>query len=307
MNMTRLYQQAVSTDRTNVARSDYKHIEVYPIAGALGAEIHGVDLAQPMDEETFDEIRQAFLDHLVVFFRDQDLTPEQQKAFGRRFGDLHHNDFISEIEEHPEIVRVARAPSDRFVFGNDWHADVTYTEVPALGSVLYALEVPEFGGDTLFSNLYIAYETLSDTMKKTLEPLRGLHTAGTIFGTSGAYVQEGYQEGHKGTSLSHHEASAEVSAHPVVRVHPETGRKGIFVNSIFTVGIEGMSDEEGRAILDFLFEHATRPDFTSRFRWEKGSMAFWDNRCTLHYALNDAPGVNRLLHRITVLDTNAQA
>ncbi|NQU62089.1 MAG: TauD/TfdA family dioxygenase [Rhodospirillales bacterium] len=300
--MSRLYQQAVARERTNSARSDYKRIEVHPIAGALGAEISGVDLSQPLDGQTFKEVHQAFLDHLVIFFRDQNLSPDQHKAFARQFGELHHNDFIHEIEDHPEIVRVARAATDQFVFGNDWHADVTYTKVPSLGSVLYALDVPDFGGDTLFSNLYTAYETLSETMKETLSGLRGLHTAEAIFGKSGAYVQDNYKEGHKATGVSHNEASTEIYAHPIVRVHPETNRKGLFVSSIFTVGIEGMSDDESRAILDFLFEHSVRPDFTSRFRWEKGSLAFWDNRCTLHYALNDAAGVDRLLHRVTVLD-----
>lgn len=304
--MSRLYQQAVAEDRTNIARSDYQRIEVRPIAGALGAEIYGVDLSQALDDQTFDEIHRAFLDHLVIFFRDQDLTPEQQIAFSQRFGPLHHNDFIGELSDHPEIVVVSRDPTDKYVFGNDWHADVTYTKVPSLGSVLYAHDVPEFGGDTLFSNLYTAYETLSDTMKEMLSGLRGLHTAGTIFGTSGAYLDNTYLSGQKGTEIHHHQASTEVVSHPIIREHPETGRKGIFVCSVFTIGIEGMSEEESRPILNFLFEQSTRPDFTSRFRWKKGSLAFWDNRCTLHYALNDTAGCQRLLHRVTVLDDNVR-
>lgn len=300
--MSRLYQQTVAEKRTNLCRTDYRRIEVQPIAGALGAEIGGVDLSQPLDDETFDEIHQAFLDHLVIFFRDQNLTPEQHIQFSERFGPLHRNDFINELSDNPEIVIVSREPTDKFVFGNDWHADVTYTKVPSLGSMLYALEVPEFGGDTLFSNLYIAYETLSDAMKEMLDGLRGLHTAGTIFGKDGAYMANAYTDRQQGTKIRYHETSEEIVAHPIIREHPETGRKGVFVCSIFTIGIEGMTEEESRPILNFLFEHSTRPDFTSRFRWQKGSLALWDNRCTLHYALNDTAGCKRLLHRTTILD-----
>lgn len=301
------YQPALADDRVNLARPDYRHIDVHPIAGALGAEIHGVDLSQPLDSDTFDEIHRAHLDHLVVFFRDQTLSPEQLKAFGRRFGELHVNDFIGQIGSHPEIVKVAKEPADKFVFGNDWHADVTYTRTPALGSMLYSLEVPEFGGDTLFSNLYLAYETLSDTMKDMLGRLKGLHTAGTIFGKSGSYNQKEYRSGQEGTSNEYKETADEVNAHPLVRTHPETGRKGIFANRIFTIGIEGMTEDESRPILDFLFAHSTRPDFTCRFRWTTGALAFWDNRCTLHYAMNDYPGVRRHMQRITIKDGHGGA
>jgi taurine dioxygenase len=273
----------------------YETITVRRIAGALGAEIEGVDLSRVLAEETLGEIRRALLDHQVIFFRDQHLTPEQHIAFGRRFGALNIHDFVAGMAEYPEIIEVRKEPEDRVNFGGDWHTDVSYLECPALGSILYAKEVPAYGGDTLFASQYMAYETLSDVMKRMLGGLRAVHTASHIYGRRAGYFRDG------GSMRVSHRAEAESeTVHPVVRTHPETGRKALYVNRGFTVRFDGMTAEESAPLLSYLFEHAVRPEFTCRFRWENGSIAFWDNRCVQHYALNDYHGQRRLMHRVTI-------
>jgi taurine dioxygenase len=305
--MARYYQEPIAESRVNVPRETYRRIKVTPLAGALGAEIGGVDLSREIDDETFIEIHQAHLDHLVVFFRGQDISPDVFRNFATRFGPLHVNDFVGKLEGYPDVETVAKEVSDRYVFGNDWHADVTYAAIPSLGTMLYGVEIPEYGGDTLFSNLYLAYDTLSDTMKDVVGRLKVLHSAGTIFGEEGAYNVEQYKSAQQGTANHYQENADKTNAHPLVREHPETGRRGLFLNRIFTTGIEGMREEEARPLLEFLFDHCVRPDFTCRFRWTPGSLAFWDNRCTLHYATNDYPGVRRVMHRLTIRDPHVGA
>lgn len=294
------YQAAIPRDRSNRIAYTFNRIEVRPIAGALGAEIGGVDLSQPLDDDTITEIRQALLNHLVIFFRDQDITPEQHKAFGRRFGDLYTHEFVGGIEGHPEIMLIAKEEGDQYNFGGTWHSDITYSEKPPLGSILYAKEVPAYGGDTMFANMYLAYETLSDDMRAFVDGLQAIHSASRIYGGKGEYVTNDYQTGHHGTRVKTADIADQVTEHPVARTHPETGRKGLYVNSAFTIGIKGMSEEESRPILEYLYRHSVRPDFTCRFRWEKGSIAFWDNRAAQHYALNDYPGQRRVMHRVTI-------
>ncbi len=271
------------------------HIEIRPVAGALGAEILGVDLAEPLTDESFETVHRAFLDHQVIFFRDQSLDPEQHKALGRRFGDLNVHPYYRALDGHPEILPVLKEPEARENIGGVWHTDVTFLPAPALGSILYALETPPVGGDTMFASQYHAYEALSDGMKELLAGLRAVHSADVF--TDRKRREE--SNAMRSTKLEEREETIE-SVHPVVRTHPETGRKGLFVNAAFTRRIDGWTVEESRPLLRYLYAQAVRPEYTCRFRWETGSVAFWDNRCTQHYALNDYPGYRRSMHRVTV-------
>ncbi|MEP2827918.1 TauD/TfdA family dioxygenase [Parvibaculum sp.] len=273
----------------------YKTIDVKPISGALGAEIEGVDLSKELSNEIFDDIHQAFLDHVVIFFRDQHITHEQHKAFGRRFGTLNIHPYVKGMEGHPEIMQIVKEPEDRINFGGGWHSDMSFLEEPALGSILYAKEVPPYGGDTLWANQYLAYETLSDGMKKMLEGLKALHTAKGEYSERGASAQ-------KRSSMQVATANDDtpVFEHPVVRTHPETGRKALYVNPAFTEKFVGMTRRESRPLLNFLFEHCTQEPFTCRFRWSKNAIAFWDNRAAQHFALNDYHGHRRHMERVTV-------
>jgi len=270
-------------------------IEVRPVSGAVGAEIHGVDLTQPVDAERFAQIRQAFHDHGVIFFRDQKLTPEQHLAFAERFGPININRFFATVPGYPMIAEVRKEPEQKSNIGSAWHTDHSYDEAPALGSMLLAREVPETGGDTLFANMYLAFETLSDGLKRTLESLRAVHSSRHVFGPKARYHDTDLEG-----RLGNPELATQDAIHPLVIRHPDTGRKVLYVNPNFTIGIEGWRPEESKPLLDFLYQHAQRPDFLCRFRWRENSIALWDNRCTWHYAVNDYHGHRRLMHRITI-------
>jgi taurine dioxygenase len=269
-------------------------ITVEPVSGTVGAVVRGVDLSEQMDETTVGEIRGAFLAHHVLFFYDQDLTPEAQLRFGRTFGELDTHPFVEGTEEHPEIIEIITEPDDVLNFGGGWHSDVTFLEEPDLGSILYALEVPPFGGDTLFADQHAAYEALSDTMKDLLGGLVAQHSAGP------QYAEGGYSTLSRSMKTKSPEHAEGVVGHPLVRTHPETGKKALYVNPSFTIGIEGMRMDESMALLGFLFHHMVREPFTCRFRWSRGSVAMWDNRSVLHYALFDYRGHRRRMRRITV-------
>jgi len=268
-------------------------LDIKPIAGALGAEIRGVDLSAELDSGTVAAIRRALLDHLVIFFRDQDLPPERFLAFARRFGPPVEYPLVKGIDGYPEIVRVAKLEHETANFGGIWHSDTTYLEIPPMGTLLVAREVPPVGGDTLFANMYLAYETLSDGMKRLLEGLKGVSTSVKADATR---TREDRIKSDP-TTQSRHEFIAE---HPVVRTHPETGRKALYVNIAHTVRFAGMTEEESAPILRYLFQHQVRPEFTCRFAWRVGSLAFWDNRATQHNPVNDYHGYRRVMHRITV-------
>lgn len=271
-------------------------IQATPIAGALGAEITGVSLADDLSDETIAAIRAALLEHLVVFFRDQELTPEKQIAFARRFGALEEHDFVKGLPDHPEIIRVLREADETSMnFGGAWHSDVTHQERPAMGSVLYALDVPAHGGDTLFANQYLAYETLSPGLRRMLDGLTAIHTARGPFGPDGRSTTNW-----RNMQVETNEKALEEMEHPVVRTHPETGRKCLFVNRTFTVRFKDMTERESQPLLEFLFEHASQESFTCRFHWTPGAIAFWDNRAVLHYALNDYSGHRREMHRVAI-------
>jgi len=272
-------------------------ISIKPIAGALGAEVAGVDLSRPLSDGAIGEIRAALLENLVIFSHDQHLTPEQHLAFGRRFGALQIHEFVEAMEGYPEILEVRKEAEEKRNFGGGWHTDVSYLERPSLGSVLYALDVPDHGGDTMFANQYLAYEALSDGMKRMLEGMTAIHSARRPYGPNAARAHD------YGPSSMHfifsEAAHAEIE-HPVVRTHRETGKKALYVNRTFTLRFKDMTEEESAPLLHYLCEHAVRPEFTCRFRWQPNSIAFWDNRCVQHNAINDYHGQRRILHRVTI-------
>jgi taurine dioxygenase len=266
---------------------------VTPIAGSLGAEITGVDLSHTLDAETVSEIRRAWLDHLVVFFREQTLDSDQFLSFARCIGEPIEYPFVRGFDDHPEIIAVTKLPHETVNFGGIWHSDTTYLEQPPLGTMLLAREIPPAGGDTLFANQYAAYEALSPALQAMLDPLRGVSSSAL------ADVSKTREDRRRDSGDAEADRSFE-AVHPVVRTHPETGRKGLFINVAHTARFEGMTDEESRPLLQFLFQHQVKPEFTCRFRWEVGAMALWDNRCAQHNPVNDYHGFRRVMHRITL-------
>lgn len=277
--------------------TQYQHIQTQRIAGAMGAEISGVDLSQDLPDAVIDEIRAALLDNLVVFFRDQNLTPHQQLAFARRWGEIHLHPFMVGMPDCPEVLEIRKTPADKRNFGGNWHTDQMFAPAPAMGTMLYAVQVPSVGGDTLFSNQYLAYDALSDGMKKMLSGLRGVCVGDKKNGGiprvayNAATIAMKTVEPPKGVQTT--------SVHPLVRTHPETGRKSLYIGN-HVHWLEGMTEAESAPIIKFLRDHSARPEFTCRFRWQNGSLAFWDNRCTQHIAINDYPAETRIMHRVTV-------
>jgi taurine dioxygenase len=270
-----------------------RNIEVHKIAGALGAEISGVDLARDLDDATVAEIRRIWLDNCVVFFRNQDLPPAHFLALAKRFGAPIEYPFLKGLDGFPEIITVAKLEHEKINFGGVWHSDTSYLEFPPMGTMLIAREVPPVGGDTLFANQYLAYETLSDGMKRLLDGLVALNASAKADVTR-------TREDRLKDSKNAQARKDYVAEHPAVRTHPETGRKALYVNVAHTVRFKDMSEEESALILDYLFRHQIRPEFTCRFHWEPGSIAFWDNRCAQHNPVNDYHGYRRLMHRITL-------
>jgi len=268
-------------------------ISTIPIAGALGAEIGGVDLSADLDDVTIAEIRQALLDHKVIFFRDQDISPAQHLAFAKRFGDVVEYPMVKGLDEAPEIVPVVKLPEETHNFGGMWHTDTSYLECPPMGAILVARELPPYGGDTLFANMVLAYEALSDGMKRMLDGLVGISSSAKAEVTKS-------REDRMATDAKVEKNTELRAEHPVVRTHPETGEKVLYVNYGHTVGFKGMTEAESAPILDSLFAHQRRPEFSCQFRWHPGSIAFWDNRATQHNPLNDYHGFKRVMHRITI-------
>jgi len=267
--------------------------EIRPLAGSIGAEICGIDLAGEIADETIAAIRRAWLDHLVIFFRGQNLAPAQFLAFARRFGEPVEYPFLKGLDGFPAITPVIKLEHERVNFGGLWHSDTAYLDTPPMGTMLIAREVPPHGGDTLFANMYLAYESLSPGMRRLLDGLVAVNAS------SKADVTKTREDRMRDAARS--EARTEYEAlHPVVRTHNETGRKALYVNGGHTVRFNGMTEAESAPLLDFLVAHLARPEFTCRFRWEPGSLAFWDNRCAQHNPINDYHGFRRVMHRVTL-------
>jgi taurine dioxygenase len=272
-------------------------IEEKPVAG-VGAEIFGVDLREPLSEQAYLEIRQALNSYGVIFFRDQYLTPEQHVGFAARFGEINVSKFLVPAPGHPEIAEVRKEPEQTHNVGGGWHTDHSYDQSPALGSILLARELPDRGGDTLFANMSAAFEALSDGLKETLLSLRAVHSNAHVFGPKRPASRQNI-----GQQMTNTDKAVQEAVHPVVIRHPESGKRVLYVNQTYTVRFDGWTEQESAPLLTFLFQHCTRPEFTCRFRWREGSIAFWDNRATWHYAANDYHGERRLMHRITIEGT----
>ena len=269
-------------------------MQIEQVAGALGAEISGIDLGQELGDNAVAALRSALLDHGVLFFHDQDFDTEAHKRLARLFGDIFvHPFFLGGAD--PEVVTIYRKPGDTQIVGSDWHQDTAMMPEPPMGAILYAKKVPPFGGDTLFANQHLAYERLSDGMKTMLEGLRAINSDRLVAGPGSTR-----NAGRTTKSRDDSEWQETISLHPVVRTHPETGRKALFVNHSYTVGLEDMSAAESKPLLDFLMDWGHRPEFTCRFRWRNGSVALWDNRCTKHIAVNDAQSGERIMRRIQI-------
>ena len=272
--------------------ANYNSIEVSPISGALGALITGVELKEPLQDPVFEEIYNAFLEYKVIFFNDQELNPDTQLRFGKMFGQPIIYPFVKGLKDFPEITPILKKETDLNNFGGVWHSDTTYQEQPPKATMLYAVEVPEFGGDTEFANQCMALDHLSEGMRKFLNEQKVINTSG-----KGKVVASR-------SDVMKHSSSGKVvdelrAIHPVVRTHPETKEQALFINEAHSLQFASLSLEESTPLLEFLFKHQIKSEFTCRFKWKKGSVAIWDNRCTLHNPINDYHGKRRLMHRIT--------
>lgn len=297
-------------------------LDIRPLAGAIGAEIHGIDLSTRLSDGTFEAIHLAFLEHLVIFLPDQKpLEPEQLKDFASRFGEIDTAPFVHplkmpSIEGYPEIFNIIKEAANRSLnIGGFWHADVTYRERPHMAAVIYAKETPTFGGDTMFANQYLAYETLTDGMKEMLGPMRAIHSSDMPHGKESArfgsvtrdHAPTEEDRKFEATGLEKTKVDIIETAHPVVRTHPETGRKCLYVNRAFTSRFDGMTIEESLPLLEILWAHCARLEFTCRYRWSPNTVGVWDNRATQHYAINDYYGQRRHMQRIAIHENTRPA
>ena len=275
-------------------------MQVRPLAGALGAEVLGIDLGNGGDDSTWSQLHRVFLDNHVIVVRGQELSLDDLMAVGRRFGEPNEYPFAKGIEGYPYIHEVVKEPAETKNFGSDWHSDTTYLDKPPRATLLYALQTPARGGDTLYANTAAAYDALSDGMKKLIDGLIGVNSAGLNRKLAGGRAAR-YSTAFGAMKLQN-TAVADIleSKHPVVRTHPETGRKALYVSSLHTVRFDGMTQEESVPLIDWLSAHCVRPEFTCRVRWEPGTLTVWDNRCTLHNAINDYHGERRHMRRLTV-------
>lgn len=268
-------------------------LQIKPVSGSIGAEIHGVDLLTDTSDDLISAIRQIWLEYGVVFFRDQNLDADQFQVFARRFGEIIEYPFVKGLPDHPLIIPVLKLPHERNNFGGVWHSDTAYLQAPPMATMLIGREIPPHGGDTLFASGYAAYEALSPGLKATLANLKAANSSAK------AEVTKTREDriASSGTAKANESLIAE---HPVIRTHPETGRKSLYVNPAHTTHFVGWSEAESEPLLDYLFAHQVRPEFTCRFSWQVGSIALWDNRCVLHNPVNDYHGYKRLMHRITL-------
>ena len=280
------------------AEMGYRRLTVQPITGALGAEISGVDLTRPLDDETRQEIIRAFHENLVIYFPEQKpLTPEQHLAFAAIFGPLMRIPHIFSVDGYPDLQIVRREADEpgTYVVGENWHTDSTFLERPPLCVVMRGVDIPDVGGDTFFANMYMGYEQLSPKMKEVLGGLKAVHSATKIFGSA----MTDRQKVRSVRVMDTAEGDREI-VHPVIRTHPGTGRKLVWVNRVYVRRFEGMTEEESRPLLEFLFNHCSRLEFTCRVRWRPNQVLVWDNRATWHKAIFDYPGRRRYLERVTI-------
>lgn len=275
----------------------FQTIEIKPLTGAIGAEIGNVDFSAPLSHQQRDEIEQALLENLVIVFRGQELTPREQVEVARNFGKPAIYPFLKGLDEAPEVSLVAKTESDTVNFGGTWHSDTSYKPCPDMATLLYAVDVPDAGGDTLFANLYLAYESLSDGMKNLLDGLTAIYSSEKGYSGKRAETLKSFQAMKDSVAA---EVETYESEHPVVRTHPVTGRKALYVSRSHTLRFRDMTVEESEPLINYLSDFAVRPEFTCRLRWQRGTLAMWDNRCTNHFAVNDYTGKARTMHRVTL-------
>lgn len=280
----------------------YSHISVDPSVGPVGAFVSGVDLSTELAPAVIEEIKQAWYEHRIIFFRDQDLTPEAQANFGRHFGELDVYPFMKAVESHPNVIPIIKEPDAKVNFGGGWHTDTSYLEKPPAATLLFAIEVPDEGGDTLFADATAAYDDLSAGYKRILDGLVGIFSPKIVHGRGGAYTQLAANSPDLGNAYGAvDEAFAESEVeHPIIRTHPVTGRRSIYCSRPHTYCIKDMTREESVPIFEYLTEHLTQEKYVTRFHWENGSLALWDNRSVFHHALNDYHGKRRHMHRVIV-------
>jgi taurine dioxygenase len=279
--------------------NDFKRITVSPITGVLGAEITGVDLREPLEEDTWNEIKHAFYEHQVIYFPNQAITHEQHLAFSRHFGPVKPVPLLKNIEGFPEVQMIRREASETGrVIGESWHTDSTFLDEPPAAVVMRAVDVPEYGGDTGFLSMYKAFEALTPAMQNVVSSLSAVHSATRIFGS--AYQAQNRQFSNTSARVMDVELGDRETVHPMVITHPGSGRKGLYINQVYVQRIEGMTDLESKSLLSFLYEHVARFDFTCRIRWKKDQVLVWDNLCTMHRAIPDYMGKFRFLTRTTI-------
>jgi taurine dioxygenase len=271
-------------------------LEIRPSGGGVGAFVDNIDLAV-LDTDQASTLKSALGEHGVLFFRDQDLTTDQHLAVAEHFGGVNVNRFFAHVPEEPRIAEVRKEPDQKANIGGGWHTDHSYDQIPAMGSILLARETPPLGGDTVFANMYLAYDNLSDGLKATLEGMNAVHSSRHVFGKQARYKDRGEDLNGR---LGNEDAAQQDAIHPVVIKHPLSGKKALYVNPGFTLRFEGWTNEESAPLLQYLYQHASRQEFQYRFQWQNGSIAFWDNRATWHFAINDYTGHRRLMHRVTV-------
>ena len=266
-------------------------LEITPQSGVIGAEVRGLDLSVGLEQADFDQLNRAFLEHQVLFFRDQQLTPQQYNDFAERFGALQDYMFAEGMDGFPGITEIVKTETETEGFGSFWHSDSAYLQRPPKMTMLYARQVPPRGGDTLFADMYSLYDDLSLGLKTTLSSLRAINSASVVPRDEDIYQMVKSRNSAK---------SDQFAIHPVIRCHDETGRNALYVNGIHTLGFEAMTRAESLPILEYLWRKVSRPEYSFRLRWQADTLAMWDNRCTQHYALNDYHGYRRVMHRIIV-------
>jgi taurine dioxygenase len=277
---------------------EYRCVTVEPYAGVCGAVVSGIDLARELEDDVIAEIRRALLDHQVIFFRGQSLTPDEQVAFSRRFGPYSPVPFVEAIAGHPEVIAVVREPSEQqgLVFGGLWHSDFSFLDAPPMGSILHAIEVPPYGADTIWANQYLAYRGLSRSMRAMVSGLRGVHSAVNAYSPKMQAVHDLFA----GMSVQTDDSANKTHEHPAVRMHAETQKPALFVNAQYTIALAGFHPDESQLLLDHLFNRSTQAGYTCRWHWAPGDVAFWDNRCVQHMVMADVSGHRRYMHRTTV-------